>query len=64
VIFATGYYYSLPFMNRFCHGENALISDGERIHGLYEQIFWIQDPSLAFVGVPWQVVNSHSFSNK
>ncbi|OLL21778.1 Thiol-specific monooxygenase [Neolecta irregularis DAH-3] len=56
VIFATGYYYSLPFMNRFCHGENALISDGERIRGLYEQIFWIQDPSLAFVGLPWQIV--------
>ncbi|BFZ59951.1 monooxygenase [Saitoella coloradoensis] len=56
VLYATGYYYSLPFMPSLCEGPDALITDGLRIRRLYRQVFYAYDPTLTFLGLPWQVI--------
>ena len=33
--------------------EKVLITDGNQVHNLHKDIFYIQDPTLAFVGVPY-----------
>lgn len=54
VVFATGYLFSLPFLSR---AEGArLITDGQKVHNLYRHLFYINNPTLAFVGLPIRVV--------
>ncbi|KAL8825462.1 MAG: hypothetical protein Q9191_004403 [Dirinaria sp. TL-2023a] len=53
ILFCTGYHYSLPFLSSL---SPTLITTGERIHGLYEHIFWQPEPTLAFVGVPFKII--------
>ena len=52
ILFCTGYFYSFPFLSSI---QPLLIEDGTRVHHLYEHIFYIQDPSLAFLGIPKKV---------
>lgn len=52
VIFCTGYLYDVPFLKTY---ENIL-GDGRQIYDLYKQIFYLYDPSLAFIGLPKDVV--------
>jgi len=61
VILCTGYYFSYPFL-RELHADNTpprevsettLVTDGYQIHNLHKDIFYIPDPTLAFVGVPF-----------
>ncbi|ODQ63781.1 FAD/NAD(P)-binding domain-containing protein [Nadsonia fulvescens var. elongata DSM 6958] len=52
VIFCTGYLYSLPFLKSYLTGDDAIITDGSKIHYLDKQIFYIPDPSLAFIAIP------------
>lgn len=33
--------------------EKVLVTDGNQVHNLHKDIFYIQDPTLAFVGVPY-----------
>lgn len=47
IVFCTGYLYSLPFLDNQFPG----ITDGLYIKNLYRQMFYTEDPSLAFVGV-------------
>lgn len=47
IVFCTGYLYSLPFLDNQFPG----ITDGLYIKDLYRQMFYTDDPSLAFVGV-------------
>lgn len=64
VIVATGYITSYPFISQF-HGDNTSLeeagpetlvtSDGNMVHNLFKDIFYIEDPSLAFIGVPYHV---------
>lgn len=50
VLFCTGYLYSFPFLQLGSReDETALITDGERLHHLYEQIFYMHDPTIAFL---------------
>ncbi|KAK8062904.1 FAD dependent oxidoreductase [Apiospora hydei] len=42
VIYCTGYHYSHEFIRR----------GGFRIDGLWKHMFWIEEPSLVFIGVP------------
>lgn len=61
IILCTGYLFTLPFLPNF-HSDTTpanlaspthLITDGTQIHNLHRDIFYIPDPSLAFVGVPY-----------
>jgi hypothetical protein len=52
VLFATGYLYTLPFLPK----EMGLVTDGERVHGVFQQVFWTKDPSLSFLGLPTRVI--------
>ncbi|KAF2125458.1 dimethylaniline monooxygenase [Dothidotthia symphoricarpi CBS 119687] len=61
VILCTGYHPTLPFLPHLHSDETAvdkaneslLVTDGSQFHNLHQDIFYIKDPSLAFVGVPF-----------
>lgn len=70
IIFATGYQYSYPFFPQFHRDpalgaptpeekKNLLITDGASVLNLYRDIFYIPDPTLAFLGLS---VNTSAFS--
>lgn len=61
VVIATGYHFTLPFLVDL-HDDSAtpetasdtiLVTDGTQLHNLHKDIFYIPDPSLAFVGIPF-----------
>ena len=53
IIFCTGYLYSYPFLSAI---HPPFIGTGERVQHLYQHIFSIDHPSLAFVGIPKQIL--------
>lgn len=61
VIVCTGYHFNLPFLRRFHEDETnpaeasdtVLVTDGTQVHNLHKDIFYIPDPTLAFVGIPF-----------
>ncbi|CAD6577683.1 MAG: hypothetical protein ASARMPREDX12_008455 [Alectoria sarmentosa] len=53
VLFATGYYYSFPFLSSL---ESKIISTGERVKHMYKHLFYIDDPTIAFVGLPLKII--------
>lgn len=64
VIAATGYLRSYPFLpqlhsdvtsNAEAKEELVVASEGNMAHNLHKDIFYINDPTLAFVGVPYYV---------
>ena len=61
IIVATGYHCSYPFLKSY-HRDSvpvdqaddiALVTDGTQMHNLHKDIFYIPDPTLAFIGVPY-----------
>ena len=58
VIFRTGYRFSLPFLPSY-RGETVnletIITNGVQLHNLHKDTFFIEDPTLAFVGVPFEI---------
>ncbi|KAI8933089.1 hypothetical protein NX059_009732 [Plenodomus lindquistii] len=61
VILCTGYTLTLPFLSHL-HAddtpvdradEKVLVTDGSQFHNLHKDIFYIPDPTLCFVGVPF-----------
>ena len=61
VILCTGYHCSYPFL-RSLHNDSltpssatttVLVTDGTQMHNLHKDIFYIPDPTLSFVGVPY-----------
>lgn len=69
VILCTGYHVSLPFMRQH-HADHlrsaeaddkVLVTDGQQTHNLHKDIFYIPDPTLAFVGVPYHVATFSFF---
>jgi ACS family pantothenate transporter-like MFS transporter len=61
VILCTGYHLTLPFLSHL-HSDDTpvsqaddavLVTDGMQFHNLHKDIFYIKDPSLIFVGVPF-----------
>nr|QFR37233.1 flavin-containing monooxygenase [Cyberlindnera americana] len=48
VIFCTGYLKSIPFI----HTSPPLITNGQKVHGLYRHLLWYRNPTLAVVGLP------------
>jgi cation diffusion facilitator CzcD-associated flavoprotein CzcO len=70
VVLATGYITSYPFLPQLHSdespiteaGEHLLVtSDGRMAHNLHRDIFYIHDPTLAFVGVPYYVATFSLF---
>lgn len=51
-LFCTGYLVHVPFINK--QKFNINIKDGRFVTGLYKHIFFIEEPSLCIVGLPWQ----------
>ena len=61
VLFCTGYLYSFPFLNSV---QPPLISTGERVQRLYKHIFRIDQPTLAFVGLPARIIPFRTFESQ
>ena len=61
VILATGYHMSYPFLRQYHNDDIAaqnaddrvIVTYGSQMHNLHKDIFYIPDPSLTFVGVPY-----------
>ncbi|KAH3661812.1 hypothetical protein OGAPHI_005990 [Ogataea philodendri] len=56
VIFCTGYLYSIPFLKSYLDGEQAILTDGDQVRYVYEQIFYIPDPTLINVALSKNVI--------
>ncbi|CAG7938680.1 unnamed protein product [Penicillium nalgiovense] len=61
IILCTGYQMVLPFLDDYndysvsaaeANGR-VLVTDGTQVHNLHQDIFYIPDPTLAFVGIPF-----------
>ena len=51
MLFCTGYWYRFPFL------ESDVVAVGDNwVKGLYRQIVAVEDPSLAFIGLPFRIV--------
>jgi len=61
LIICTGYHCTFPFLSQYHRDsvpaseadETALVTDGTQMHNLHKDIFYIPDPTLAFIGVPY-----------
>lgn len=61
IIICTGYHITLPFLSQYHDDDTApgdandsiLVTDGTQVHNLHKDIFYIPDPTLAFVGIPY-----------
>ncbi|CAI7656041.1 unnamed protein product [Penicillium glandicola] len=61
IILCTGYQMALPFLNEYNDysvsateaNDKVLVTDGTQVHNLHQDIFYIPDPTLAFVGIPF-----------
>ncbi|KAK8001145.1 Flavin-containing monooxygenase- localized to the cytoplasmic face of the ER membrane [Apiospora marii] len=51
IIYCTGYHYSHSYLRRGVRAKEPLYSDGLRMDDLWEQMFWIEEPSLVFIGI-------------
>lgn len=60
IIICTGYQFTVPFLPQYNSSDTrpteadgeVLVTDGGQIHNLHRDIFYMPDPSLAFVGLP------------
>ncbi|KAM3447086.1 hypothetical protein MY3296_009081 [Beauveria thailandica] len=60
IIICTGYQFTFPFLPQFnddrvapaAAGDGVLITDGGQVHNLHQDIFYMADPTLTFVGIP------------
>ena len=61
ILFATGYYYSFPFLSSL---EPPATTTGERVEHLYQHIFYIPNPTLAFIGLPSKIIPFRTFEGQ
>ena len=61
ILFATGYHYSFPFLSSL---NPPLSPTGARVENLYQHIFYITSPSLAFIGLPSKIVPFRTFESQ
>ncbi|GAO17433.1 hypothetical protein UVI_02052260 [Ustilaginoidea virens] len=60
IVFCTGYHVTVPFLPQYHNhsitpqqaDDKVLITDGSQVHNLHQDIFYMPDPTLAFVGIP------------
>jgi thioredoxin reductase len=55
ILWCTGYLYDMPFLENEPTVEKLVDPERRRIPNLYQQIFSIEDPTIAFLGVPFSV---------
>lgn len=63
IVICTGYHISYPFLQALhrddvpleAADEKVLVTDGTQAHNLHKDIFYIPDPTLAFVGTAYSV---------
>ncbi|KAG9193412.1 hypothetical protein G6011_03447 [Alternaria panax] len=53
IVFATGYFYSLPFLRDV---EPELITTGERVNHTYQHLFYAPQPTLSFLALCQRVI--------
>lgn len=53
IIFATGYFYSLPFLQNL---KPQLITDGSHVNHTYQHLFYAPNPTLSFLTLPQRVI--------
>ena len=53
VLFCTGYLYSYPFLSSL---QPPVIGDGSRVQHVYRHIFYIHQPTLAFLALPQKII--------
>jgi cation diffusion facilitator CzcD-associated flavoprotein CzcO len=53
VVFATGYFYSLPFLSNI---NPSLIITGERVNHIFQHLFYAPRPTLSFLALPQRVI--------
>ncbi|KAL2838975.1 hypothetical protein BJY01DRAFT_237268 [Aspergillus pseudoustus] len=71
IIVCTGYHFSYPFFSTSTYHRDdlrreeandiVLVTDGTMTHNLHQDIFYIPDPTLAFVGVPFRIATFSLF---
>ena len=69
VVVCTGYHVSFPYMQQYHSDgiqsadadESVLVTDGQQTHNLHKDIWYIPDPTLAFIGVPYHVATFSAF---
>ncbi|GAO17279.1 uncharacterized protein UV8b_03810 [Ustilaginoidea virens] len=54
IVFCTGFRFSLPFLG---HLEKEFITNGVRVHGLYQHLFYIPHPTLVFPALNMRIVS-------
>ncbi|KAF6791657.1 thiol-specific monooxygenase [Colletotrichum sojae] len=63
VIYCTGFFFSFPFLPEFL--KPKLLATGKGVRGLYQHLFLIDHPTLAFAGllvktVPWPLTETQA----
>lgn len=53
IVYCTGYFYSYPFLASL---KPPVITTGRRVRGIYQQLFSIEHPTLAFMALSQKVV--------
>ncbi|KAH7079806.1 hypothetical protein FB567DRAFT_449580 [Paraphoma chrysanthemicola] len=53
IVFATGYFYSLPFLENV---QPALIKDGSHVNHTYQHLFYAPRPTLSFLALNQRVI--------
>lgn len=70
IVICTGYVTSYPYLSQFHDDSLAdfeadpkvlVTKDGNMVHNLHRDIFYIEDPTLAFVGKPYHTANFSLF---
>ena len=54
IIMCTGYEFTFPFLDPTCRV--TVSEDGRNVHNLYMQVFNMDHPSMAFIGLPVKVL--------
>ncbi|KAK6858139.1 hypothetical protein PG995_005838 [Apiospora arundinis] len=52
VIYCTGYEYSHQFLRKGVRAKTALHDDGFHVDDLWQHMFWIDEPTLIYIGIP------------
>ena len=53
IVFCTGYFYTYPFLKGLA---SPVTTNGSHVRRLYEHVLYMDDPTLAFAGIPQRVV--------
>jgi hypothetical protein len=56
IILCTGYDYDFPFINDASNMKDFIGCDQRRVHLLYEQLWYVSAPNIAFVGIPHSII--------